>query len=136
MLLLLACRGPGPEADSAGADSAGAPGAPLPADIDVTPSLRFEVAAAPGTSLPLGLVVTNVGGEDLAVTEVSLASDAPEGVFVLAAAVPPVLAPGDASPLVVTYRPVDADGDAAELAIGSSDADEPRVVVAFAGNGG
>lgn len=107
-------------------------------NIDAFPDrLTFGTVAINSTPAQRTVVVTNVGTAALSINGVSFMGSSPEMTLTQSPASFPVnLAPGASTDLIVTYAPVDAGVDTAQITITSDDRDEPSLVVDVHGVGG
>lgn len=109
---------------------------PYAPDIEIHPPTGVDFGAvALGAGEQLGFFeVANVGDADLDLGSVAQTG---AGTFVLDHDFSGTrLAPGDVLAVLVSYTPLQPDGDSGALSIPSNDADEPLVVVPLVANGG
>ncbi len=104
-------------------------------DIEVEPTTLDFGAVAPGDTVLQYFTIDNVGDGTLEITDFRQEGS---GAFtVTPLPVGHVIEPGaTVDTIVVTYQPVNADGDNATLTLSSNDPDEPEVTVQLLGNGG
>ena len=107
--------------------------APRP-DIDVQPVvLDFGYVNAGFPSVQF-LEIHNTGTADL-----HLLAAAQEGSGAFELTTDPsygTVAPGASTPVILTYNPINSDGDSGTIRLGSDDIDEPEVQITLLGNGG
>jgi len=112
-------------------------GIPIPTpDIDIQPLvLDFDYVDPAVDVLSVQfLEIFNTGTADL---HIGAADQEGSGAFQLTT--DPsygIVAPGASTPVIVTYTPVNSDGDSGAILVNSDDADEPTVQVILTGNGG
>ncbi|MEQ1506598.1 MAG: hypothetical protein ABMB14_30500, partial [Myxococcota bacterium] len=104
------------------------------ADERLTKTVELEFVTI-GSSDALYFEIGNTGEGPLALGDITL--DGP-AEFAILGFTPSntTLAPGDWSPMIVTYTPTDEVGDAATVHVPSDDPDEPDTTVTLLGNGG
>ncbi|MDP2317422.1 MAG: choice-of-anchor D domain-containing protein [Pseudomonadota bacterium] len=96
-------------------------------------SLDFGTLA-PGGSAALWFTCTNLGDDDLYISEMVQRNS---GSFFLASdPTGNVLPPGQPLQLIVVYTPTTSDGDNGTITLTTNDPDEPETVLTMVGNGG
>ncbi len=105
-------------------------------DIAVSPSSLSFGAVPPGSSASLEVTVSNVGDDDLEVTDVALGvGSSPDFEITSVSGLPGVLPPGGMAPIEVTFMPMGTSLEMGTLEIASDDPDESLVVVDLSGSG-
>ncbi len=132
VLLFIGCG----DKDTGADTSEGADGVSAAADIEVSPeTVDFgELSVTDGESLSSVITISNTGGAELYINDVSITGD-DRGVYTLSTLSSASVDGGSAITLTLTYTPSTAAEDAATLTISSTDPDQPTVDVPISGTG-
>jgi hypothetical protein len=104
-----------------------------PPDIDVSPfTYDFGDIIVGSASDPVDIIISNNGGSDLTVSDISLSDDTN---YSLAGDTVATIAPGNNHTVTVTFAPTSTGVFDANLAIISNDPDSPSVDVLLSGQG-
>jgi len=103
-------------------------------DIDVQPAvLDFDYVDA-GVPLIDIVQIHNLGTADLHIS--SAVKDGSSAFELTTDPSNSTIAPGSATPMIITYNPVNSDGDSGQIVLQSDDIDEEEVTITLLGNGG